>query len=78
MITGFALSAYLRGLETQTGLVILVALLPVYAFTAFYNHAYAADHLQSPLLAAAKGASEKALNAAKAKATLNNYNSNNH
>ena len=27
---------------------------------------------------AAKGASEKALNAAKAKATLNNYNSNNH
>ena len=29
-------------------------------------------------IAAAKGASEKALNAAKAKATLNNYNSNNH
>jgi exopolysaccharide biosynthesis polyprenyl glycosylphosphotransferase len=56
VITGFALSAYLRGLETQTGLVILAALLPVYAFTAFYNHAYAADHLQSPLLAAAKGA----------------------
>ncbi|MFV1920958.1 sugar transferase, partial [Sphingomonas sp. MJ1 (PH-R8)] len=56
VITGFALAASLRGLETSTGVVILAALLPVYAFIAFYTHAYAADHLQSPLQAAAKGA----------------------
>jgi exopolysaccharide biosynthesis polyprenyl glycosylphosphotransferase len=56
VITGFAVVAYLRGLETLTGVVILTALLPVYAFTAFYTHAYAADNLQSPLQAAFKGA----------------------
>jgi exopolysaccharide biosynthesis polyprenyl glycosylphosphotransferase len=56
VITGFALIAYLRGLDPFTGIVILGALLPVYAFTAFYTHAYAADALQSPLQAAFKGA----------------------
>lgn len=56
VITGFALVANLRGLETTTGFVILMALLPVYAFTAFYTRAYAADTLQSPLQAAFKGA----------------------
>ena len=56
VITGFALAAFLRGLETSNGLVILSALLPVYAFIAFYNHAYAVDHLQRPLHAAARGA----------------------
>lgn len=56
MIAGFALVANLREIEISAALFILAALLPIYAFTAFYNHAYDPDCLQNPLLAAFKGA----------------------
>lgn len=56
VIFGFALAANVRGIEDYDSAIIFVAILPTFAFTAFYTHAYSTNYLQNPLLAAFKGA----------------------